>query len=138
MVVKGLDQSLASLKGASVRVSNAGWYPEPGASTVELIFSDGTRLRADYWRIIKDGRADVSSFDHDQKYGLPVPINAFSVIEQRLQGQVVTEARFTLRTGDLNFQFEDDVELEVFNFTGYEVWEIHFPNGTGEYSPHAR
>jgi hypothetical protein len=26
----------------------------------------------------------------------------------------------------------------VFNFTGYEVWEIHFPDGTGEYSPYAR
>jgi hypothetical protein len=34
----------------------------------------------------------------------------------------------------LQFGFEGDVEFRVFNFTRYEVWEIHFSNGTGEYS----
>jgi hypothetical protein len=29
------------------------------------------------------------------------------------------------------------VEFRVFNFTGYELWEIHFPDGTGEYSPYS-
>ena len=27
---------------------------------------------------------------------------------------------------------------QVFNFTSYEVWEICFPNGTGEYSNYAK
>lgn len=138
MVVKDFDQSLSELKGTSVRVSEAGTYPEPGAASVQLLFSDGSRLRADYWRIIKAGRADVSSFDHNQKYGLPAPINSFERIEQELQGKVVDEARFIHETGDLRFGFGEDIELEVFNFTGYEVWEIHFSNGTGEYSPYAR
>jgi hypothetical protein len=31
-----------------------------------------------------------------------------------------------------------DVELRVFNFTGYEDWEIDLSNGTVEYSTHAR
>lgn len=139
MAVKGwFDGSLGGLKGASAHVSNPNRYPEPGAATVELLFSDGSRLLAYYWRIIKAGRADVSSFDHDQKYGLPAPINAFAHIEHELEGRCVTYARLNHQTGDLNFGFEGDIELQVFNFTGYEVWEIHFPNGTGEYSNYAK
>ena len=37
-------------------------------------------------------------------------------------------------TGDLLFQFADNIKLEVFNFTGYEAWEINSPDGTCEYS----
>ena len=83
------------------------------------------------------GDGAVSSFDHDQKYGLPAPIDAFKELEEQLEGRRVTDAFLDARTGDLLFHFEEDVEFCVFNFTGYEVWEIHFPNGTGEYSPHA-
>ena len=136
MVVKDFDQSLSKLKGQSVRVSDSGAFPEPGAASIQMIFSDGSRLRADYWRVIKNGRAGISSFDHKQKYGLPAPIDAFASIVQDLEGKCVTEASLEARTGDLHFSF-GDIELEVFNFTGCEVWEIHFPNGTGEYSPYA-
>jgi len=49
-----------------------------------------------------------------------------------------TGSKYNLRldkeTGDLLFQFADGIHVQVFNFTGYEVWEIHFPDGTGEYS----
>jgi hypothetical protein len=107
-------------------------------ASVQLLFSEGSRLRADYWRIVKGDKAGLSSFDHEQKYGLPAPINAFKEVEQELAGKRVTDAHFDVRTGDLCFSFEGEVEFRVFNFTGYEVWEIHFPNGTGEYSPHAR
>lgn len=47
-------------------------------------------------------------------------------------------AKWDARTGDLIFSFEPNVELQVFNLTGYEDWEIHFPDGTGEYSNFAR
>lgn len=80
----------------------------------------------------------MSSFDHQQKYGLPASINAFKEVEQELTGKQVTNARFDLRTGDLCFSFEGEVEFRVFNFTEYEVWAIHFPEGTGEYSCYAK
>ena len=75
MVVHGFENSLASLKGTTVRTSNPERFPEPGIAPVELYFSDGSRSRTDYWRIIRDGKARTSSFDHQQRYGLPVPID---------------------------------------------------------------
>jgi len=138
MVVQGFSNSLASLKGAKVRTSNPEWVLEPGIAPVELHFSDGSRIRANYWRIIRAGKAQTSSFDHKQQYGLLAPIDAFARIAEELDGTYLREARWDARTGDVIFSFESDLELQVFNFTGYEDWEIHFSNGTGEYSPYAR
>jgi hypothetical protein len=138
MVVHGFEKSLASLEGTTVRTSIPESFPEPGIAPVELHFSDGSRLRLDYWRIIRDDKAHTSSFDHQQKHGLPAPIDAFAQIAEALDGRTVREAKWDARTGDLALSFEPNVELQVFNFTGYEDWEIHFPNDTGEYSNTAR
>jgi len=37
-------------------------------------------------------------------------------------------------TGDLNFKFADNIGLQVFNFTAYEIWEFSFSDGAIEYS----
>ena len=132
------ENSLASLKGTTVRTSNPERFPEPGIAPVDLHFSDGSRIRADYWRIVRDGKARMSSFDHQQRYGLPAPIDAFAQIAEALDGKTLREAMWDNRTGDIVLSFEPNVELQVFAFTGYEDWEIHFSNGTGEYSPYAR
>jgi hypothetical protein len=138
MVVRDFENSLASLRGATVKTSNPERFLEPGIAPVELYFSDGSRLRTDYWRIIRGGKATGSSFDHQQKYGLPAPIDAFAVIAEALDGRSVRQAKWDPQTGDLMLFFEPDLELQVFSFTGYEDWEVHFSNGTGEYSPYAR
>jgi len=105
---------------------------------VQLLFSNGTKLRADYWRVTKDGKAGISSFDHQQQYGLPAAIDAIAELQGQLQGKTVTDVVLEKETGDLLFQFDGNFKLRVFNFTGYEVWEISFPDGTGEYSNFAK
>jgi hypothetical protein len=137
MVVHGFENSLASLKGTTVKTSNPERFPEPGIAPIELHFSDGSRMRTDYWRIICDGNARVTSFDHQQKYGLPAPIDAFAQMAEVLDGRTLREAKWNARTGDVVLSFESNVEMQLFNFTGYEDWEIHFSNGTGEYSNYA-
>jgi hypothetical protein len=104
----------------------------------ELYFTDGSRLRANYWRTIRDDKVHASSFDHQQKYGLPAPIDIFTQIAEALDGRDVRDAKWDALTGDLILSFMPNVELQVFNLTGYEDWEIHFPSGTGEYSTFAR
>jgi len=136
MALKDFEASLLAFIDTTVEVSGSGVFPEPASA--QLLFSDSSRLRADSWRIILGGKAGVSSFVHNQKYGLPAPIDAILHLKQQLKGKRVTGARLDERNGDLLFRFEDDIELEVFNFTAYEVWEIQFPNGTGEYSNYAR
>jgi hypothetical protein len=113
MVIHGFENSLASRKGTTVRTQDPERFPEPGIAPVELYFS------------------------HKQKYGLPAPIDAFARIAEELDGKTLREAKWEPRTGDIVLFFEPNVELQMFKFTGYEDWEIHFSNGTGEYSNYA-
>jgi hypothetical protein len=55
-------------------------------------------------------------------------------LEKILNGKLVTSASADFETGDLRFEFSSNLKLQVFNFTGYEVWEMNFPDGTVEYS----
>jgi hypothetical protein len=138
MVVKNFDKSLLEFKNETVRVAASNYYADSGRVSVELLFGNGTRLRADYWRVTKDGSANISSFDHEQKYGLPAPINAVEELKSHLGDKVLIDVRLDKETGDLLFRFSDGIIFHVFNFTGYEVWEIHFPDGSGEYSNFAK
>src|ERR1700722_8105923 len=53
-----IGQCLAMLKNTSVAVAD-GYIPdERGTASVVVSFSDGTILRAFYWRLIEDGRAE--------------------------------------------------------------------------------
>ena len=133
MVVTNFDKSLSELKNETVRVAAANCYTDFRAS-VQLLFGNGTRLRADYWRVKKNGSASRSSFDHEQKYGSPAPIDAVEDLKSQLGDKVLIDVRLDKETGDLLFRFSDGINFHVFNFTAYEVWEIHFPDGTGEYS----
>jgi hypothetical protein len=138
VMAQHFDMSLSKLKNGRVSVSASNAYPEAGAASVQLVFVDGSRLRADYWRVTKDGKAVMSTFDHQQQYGLPAPIDAIAELQRQLQDRAVTDAKLDGESGDLLFEFSDNIKFRVFNFSCYEAWEIHFPDGTGEYSTHAK
>lgn len=103
-------------------------------ASIEVIFTNGTRLTAEYWRLVIDGGAGLSSFDHQQNYGLRAPIDAVKNLSETLRDKLLTNAILDHMTGDLLFDFDGNVSLQVFNFTGYEIWHIRFPDGTREYS----
>ena len=135
-MLQTLRSSLAGLVGNSVRVSAREVYTD--SISVDLDFSGGTKLRFDYWRLVIDGKERVSSFDHNQQYGLPAPVDAIKQLETELQGKAVTQVPLDAETGDLQFQFGANVKLRVFAFSAYEVWEIHFPDGLEVYSNHTK
>ena len=138
-MVQNLDKSLSKLKNLAVSVSASNQYPDQaGEASVQLVFADGSKLRADFWRITKGGKAGTSSFDHKQKYGLPAPVDAIAELQAQLKDRTLIKAQLDCESGDLLFDFSDNIKFRVFNFTGYEVWEIHFPDGTGEYSNYAK
>jgi hypothetical protein len=127
------DEALSDLIHASVQVSAGNGYPEPGCASLVLLFANGTKLQADYWRLINDGKAGISSFDHQQQYGLPAPIDAIRELQQLIQNKLATGTRLDSETGD-----GGNIKLQILNLTGYEVWDIHFPNGAVEYSNYAK
>jgi hypothetical protein len=138
-LLKSFNQNLLNLKGSFADVSpNSAYLPENGYASISINFSNGTRLRADYWRIVENHKASISSFDHNQKYGLPAPIDAITQLKANLDGRFVEDARHEKETGDLWFEFTNRIRLQIFNVTGYEIWEISFPDGTTEYSNYAK
>jgi hypothetical protein len=135
--VTTFEQSLASLRNVSITVAADNIPDAEGTASVVVKFSDGTVLKANYWRLIQDGRALLSSFDHRKKYGLSTPIDAKEQISSLLEGKLCNDVQFDSEAGDLTLVFGETTKLQVFNFTAYEIWQIQFPDGTGEYSNYA-
>jgi hypothetical protein len=133
-----LQDWLSKLATSSVAVSPGNGFPEPGQASVWLVFVNGTTLQAEYWRLIEDGAASLSSFDHQQIYGLPAAIDAIDELRNRLSDREVVEALHDQETGELVFKFTGDTKLQILNVTGYEIWEMRFPNGAVEYSNRAK
>jgi hypothetical protein len=128
------NEVLSKLKSSEVQVSELEVPPSFGTAPVQIIFAGGASLKADYWRLMQGGKALISSFDHNQKYGLPEPVNAIEELRTVLNGKNLTNCEIDRETGDLYFRFSDSVRLHIFNVSSYEVWEVTFPNGTSEYS----
>jgi len=133
---------LAQLRGMKCEAVHAIEYEEPPADTIYSVgtsieFTDSTKLRAQFWRLTKEGRPLVSIFDHRQRYGLPAPVDAFRMMRDELVGKEVLDAVMENTTGDLCFRFEGVVVLEVFNFTAFEIWALIFADGTMELSNYA-
>ena len=58
-------------------------------------------------------------------------IDALRIIREELVGKQLLDAAMDRTTGDLRFRFDDDLLLEVFNFTGFEIWAATFPYANG-------
>jgi hypothetical protein len=133
-----LQDALTTLPKSTVVVSNGNGFPELGQASISVFFGDGTRLDAEYWRLIENGSASYSSFDHQQRYGLPEAIDAIEELRKRMLGKTLTAALHDLETGDLVFEFSRSSKLQILNLTGYEIWQISFANGSVEYSNRAK
>jgi hypothetical protein len=134
---KTLDEGLGRPRDTTAAIPNNDIPDESGGASIIVRFSNGTILQATFWRVIKDGKTQLSSFDHGQKYGLPAPIDAKNQLADLLNGKTCQDARCDGETADLILKFHENIKLQVFNFTGYEIWAIHLPDGRGEYSNYA-
>jgi hypothetical protein len=136
-MTKAFDQNLARLRNGEVAVTTDDVPDDHGSASIVVKFSDGTVLNCFYWRLIQDGRARLSSFDHKMKYGLRAPIDAKERVSAQLQGKTCLDVCFDSETADLTLVFDQATKLQVFNFTGFEIWTIRFPDGTAQYSNYA-
>jgi hypothetical protein len=140
--MKDFHHRLAQLREIACVGVLAVEYEQPPTDAIysvgtSIAFADGTKLDAQFWRLIKAGRPLVSIFDHRQRYGLPAPVDAIGMLRDKLVGKLVEDATMDEVTGDLHLRFHGDVMFQVFNFTGFEIWEVKFHDGTGELSNYA-
>ena len=129
-----LTTSLASIRTGPIEVKPDDTPADFGQAPIVISFADGTRLLATYWRLVKDSKAFLSSFDDRQRYGGPAPIDAVATLGSELTGRSCSAVQLDEDTGDLVLQLSDRLRLRVFNFTSYEIWQIIFPNGGVQYS----
>ena len=140
--MKDFNSRLAALRGAKCQGVQPVEFETPATKDIYAVgtsveFSDTTRLSAQFWRLMKDGRPLVSIFDHREQYGLPAPIDALQLADDELRGKEILDATMDATTGDLRFRFDGELILQVFNFTAFEIWEFRFPDGTREFSNYA-
>jgi hypothetical protein len=129
-----LENRLIQLSNAAMTIHTENIPDAEGQASTVAKFADDTTLRATYWRLIRNGIAELSSFDHKQKYGLQAPINAPEKLSNPLSEEICLSVRFDKETADIVLTFAPATKLQIFSLTGYEDWHIQFPDNTAEYS----
>ena len=76
------------------------------------------------WRLVDREAIALTDSDHDQRFGLPQPINAETRANELLNGAIVQRVQADAVTADLRIWFSNGIRLELFNnSTGYEGWQ---------------
>jgi hypothetical protein len=89
----------------------------------QFCFTGGYLLVECPWRAIEAGSVVLASGDHQQKYGLPEPIDGPSRIRELLENRIVEAVEIDSVTSDLSVTFTQNLRFEVFNdSSGYEGW----------------
>jgi hypothetical protein len=122
------DLSLEFLVGRRITEIDASAAPD---SWVFLFDGKRTLGVECLWRIVADGRIVVTSADHEQRFGLPDPIDASARALLAIDAKPVHAAHFDTTTGDLKIEFADSLRLEaIVTSGGYENWGLWKPDGT--------
>jgi hypothetical protein len=80
------------------------------------------------WRIVVDGAIALAARDHEQLFGLRVPVNAIVQAQELLSERQVADAAIGV-LGDLSVTFTGGARLETFaNSSGYESCTISLPD----------
>jgi hypothetical protein len=94
----------------------------------QFTFSTGSFIVVEcVWRILGNSIL-LTSEDHQQRFGLPAPLDALAHAAELLVGDLVTE--FILREDslDLLYKFSRGHRLEILpTSAGYEAWQIVSP-----------
>jgi hypothetical protein len=92
----------------------------------EFCFAQDACLRVECsWRILIDGRIAFAGDDHDQKFGLPQPLNGPRECDRLLREKTIDAVRIRADAGDLTIEFSGGAALEVLNTScGYENWQF--------------
>jgi hypothetical protein len=115
---------------------DASWFRGASLSKIELpqqyvwwfTFSTGAFIMVEcVWRVVGPSIL-LTSEDHQQKFGLPAPLDAVARASELLVGDTVTE--FVLREDslDLFLTFSRNRRLDILpTSAGYEAWQIISP-----------
>lgn len=83
------------------------------------------------WRVVEPDRVVLTSEDHNQKFGLPAPVDAAAKCTELLAVRRIAAVVLRVAAADLVIEFSGDLRLEVIsNSIGYDNWRVRDPSGT--------
>jgi hypothetical protein len=96
------------------------------SATWRFLFDSGAAIGSEsLWRIIVQGRIARTSKDHNQQFGLPLPVDAAAEATELLSAKLVSSVRVREATADLLVECGHAIALEfVADSTGYESWLV--------------
>ncbi len=95
-----------------------------------LYLSNGAKIYISYWRCYASEKSKFSSFDDKQKYGFAVPMDSLNLLKEAILNVEISSIKLTESFFDIEIRLVNNAVLQVFNFTGNEVWEVTFSDGT--------
>ena len=93
-------------------------------------FSDNVYVSAHgFWRLVTNNKITWVSFDNEQQFGLPKPINLIEELKQVLAEKRLTKIEVLKNTFDLTLTLTDGLKIEIYiASSGYESYDFSFNN----------
>lgn len=132
---KSIESDLSILISDIVKSVEAEFPNEAGVS---ISLMSGAKIYSRYWRLVESSMTSFSTFDHLQKYGLSKPVDVVTDLSKAINNLKLSALLFSSKTGDIEIVFENDTTLQIFNFSGHEVWEVIFSDSSSLYSNHLK
>jgi len=122
------DLSLGFLVGRRITAIDVSTAPNNWVFSFD---GGGTLAVESLWRLVSEGRIEVTSDDHQQRFGLPTLVDASAHALQTIDAKPIRGAHFDTTTGDLTIEFVNTLRLEaIVTSGGYENWAVSKPDGT--------
>jgi len=125
------------MRGARVSKVSFEMGSDPWSQTI-IQFDGGQQLSAGFWRLIKEGQIEFTSFDFAPSRS-PEKVNeridSGTYLARELAGARLTSVLVDEATGDLWLELEPGLRLQALRLSlGFEEWELTCSPGLGEYS----
>jgi len=78
-----------------------------------------------FWRLLENNKIVFVSFDNEQQFGLPEPINLAGELNKMLIGKCLTKIEVIKDTFDLTLTLTDELKFEIYiSSSGYETYDF--------------
>jgi hypothetical protein len=102
----------------------------PAQGVWSFSFGDSGLTITSPWRICASGTIAISGYDHQQKFGLPEPLDSAKEAFGLVSKSAVRQVKIDSETADLEIEFENGHRLQVFHeSSGHEGWNIASKKG---------
>ena len=100
------------------------------AESWRFYFSDSVYFSAyGFWRLLTNNKITWVSFDNEQQFGLPKPIDMVEELNQVLTGKRLTKIEVLENTFDLTLTLTDGLKIDIYiASSGYESYDFSINN----------